>query len=338
MRAMIVREPNQPLTLDERPTPEPGPGEARVRVHACGICHSDLFVTEGHWPGLSFPWIPGHEVAGVIDAVGDGVSHVAVGDRVGLGWHGGHDGTCDACLAGKFVHCQNQKITGISLLGGYADYVVAPAVALARMPEGMGFVDAGPLLCAGVTTFNALRNSGARSGDLVGIQGLGGLGHLGVQFARAMGFEVVAISRGSDKEGFARELGAHHYVDAKAGDVGEAVQALGGARVILATAPYADAISQLVPALGLDGCLLVVAAAFEPLSVGAVDLISADRRVQGWSSGTAIDSIDTMRFAKLHGIRPMVETFPLEKANEALAAMKEGSVRFRAVLDVAGAD
>lgn len=337
MRAMIVPEANQPLVLEERPTPQPGPGEACVRVHACGVCHSDLFVTEGLWPGLSYPWIPGHEVAGVVDAVGEGVSHVQVGDRVGLGWHGGHDGTCDACLAGKFVHCHNQKITGLSIAGGYADYVVAPAIALARVPEGMGFLEAGPLLCAGVTTFNSLRNAGARSGDLVGIQGLGGLGHLGVQFARAMGFEVVAISRGSDKEEFARELGAHHYVDAKAGSVGEAMQALGGARVILATAPFAESISQLVPGLGLDGCLLVVAAAAEPLQVSAIDLISGDRRVQGWSSGTAIDSTETMAFSKLHGIRPMVETFPLEQANEALAAMKEGTVRFRAVLDVAGA-
>jgi D-arabinose 1-dehydrogenase-like Zn-dependent alcohol dehydrogenase len=333
MESMVVRTPNEPLVLEEREMPQPGPGQVRVRVHACGICHSDKFVTNALWPDLELPRVPGHEVAGAVDALGDGVDGVSLGDRVGIGWHGGHDGTCDVCLTGRFIHCRNAQITGISFDGGYADYLIAPAVGLASIPEDLGFAEAAPLLCAGVTTFNALRNSGARSGDLVAIQGLGGLGHLGVQYANAMGFEVAAISRGSGKEEFAHKLGAHHYFDSNQQNFPDALTQLGGAKVILATAPHAQAISALVPGLGLEGCLLIVAAPFEPIEVGAIDLLSRDARVQGWSSGTATDSADAMAFASKHGIRPMIETFPLSDVTSALQAMSSGTVRFRAVLE-----
>lgn len=334
MRAIVVHGPKQDLAIEERRMPEPGPGEVRIKVHACGVCHSDRFVIDGLWPDLELPRVPGHEVAGVIDAVGEGVTSFAGGERVGIGWHGGHDGTCDPCLTGRFIHCDNQQITGITLDGGYQEYLVAPAVAVARLADGVGFAEAAPLLCAGVTTFNALRNSGARAGDLVAVQGLGGLGHLGVQYARAMGFETVAISRGRDKEEFASKLGAHHYFDSTDDGFAQGIQRLGGARVILATAPHAPSISALVPALGLEGCLLIVAAPFEPIEAGAIDLISGDRRVQGWSSGTAADSTDAVRFAALHGIRPIIERFLLEEAKTAFDRMMDGSVRFRSVIEV----
>ena len=334
MKAMVVNDAGKPLVLDERPIPEPGSGQVRVKVHACGVCHSDHFVVDALWPGLELPRVPGHEIAGVVDAVGEGVAHLRAGDRVGLGWHGGHDGTCDACLQGRFIFCENEQITGITLDGGYAEYLVAPAIAFAPLPDGLDWTKAGPLLCAGVTTFNALRHSGARPGDLVAIQGLGGLGHLGVQYARAMGFEVAAISRGSDKESFAGKLGAHHYLDAAEGDIGAKLQAIGGAQVVLATAPHAGSISALVPGLGLDGCLMVVAAPFEPLSVGAIDLISGDRRVQGWASGTAADSADAIAFAHHNGIEPMVEVYPLDEAEKAYERMMSGDARFRVVLEV----
>jgi len=334
MKAMVVKTPKEPLVLEERDVPEPGAGEARVTVEACGICHSDRFVTEGLWPELELPRVPGHEAVGVVDALGEGVRHLAVGDRVGLGWHGGHDGTCPACLKGKFLHCDNGRITGLTIDGGYAEYLVAPSVALARVPDGMKAVEVGPLLCAGVTTFNALRNSGARPGDRVGIQGLGGLGHLGVQYARAMGFEVIAISRGADKEAFARALGAHHFVDTNQG-AAEQLQALGGADLILATAPNAKAMAEVVPGLAIDGCLMVVGAPFEPIAVGAIDLISREARVQGWASGTATDSTDAIAFAKLHGVRTMTEVYPLAEANAAIERMMSGQARFRVVLDVA---
>jgi D-arabinose 1-dehydrogenase-like Zn-dependent alcohol dehydrogenase len=330
---MVVRSPKEPLALEDRALPEPGPGQVRVKVHACGICHSDKFVIQALWPGLQLPRVPGHEVAGVVDAVGDGVGQWKPGDRVGVGWHGGHDGTCDVCLTGRFIHCRNGQITGISFDGGYSEYLVAPAIALASVPEELSFAEAAPLLCAGVTTFNALRNAGARSGDLVGIHGLGGLGHLGVQYARAMGFEVVALSRGTDKEEFAHKLGAHHYVDTTQPDFTKRLEERGGARVILATAPHAKSISALVPGLGLEGCLLIVAAPFEPIEVGAIDLLSRDARVQGWSSGTATDSTDAMEFAATHGVRPMIETWPLVEASKAVGAMMDGVVRFRAVVE-----
>jgi len=335
MRAMVVPAANAAFRAEDRPLPEPGPGEIRLKVHACGLCHSDHFVKEGLWPELELPRVPGHEVVGEVDALGAGVKRLTRGMRVGIGWHGGHDGTCPACLRGKFLHCDNRGITGITRDGGYAEYLVAPEVAFAPVPDGMDPVQAAPLLCAGVTTFNALRHSGARPGDLVGIHGLGGLGHLGVQYGRAMGFDVVAISRGAEKEAFARELGARHYVDAAAGDVAARLQALGGPRVILATAPHAASISALVPGLGLEGSLVVVGAPFEPLSVGAIDLISGDRRVQGWASGTAADSADALAFAHAHGIAARTEPYPLAEAEQAYARMMSGAARFRVVLRVA---
>lgn len=337
MRVMVVRTPRSPLLSEERPLPDPGRGQIRIKVRACGVCHSDQLVTDGLWPGLQLPRVPGHEVAGVVDALGAGAERFRIGDRVGLGWHGGHDGTCDVCLTGRFIHCRNSRITGISFDGGYQDYLVAPEVAVARMPDGLDFAEAAPLLCAGVTTFNALRHSGARPGDLVGVHGLGGLGHLGLQYARAMGFEVVAISRGTDKEEFARKLGAHHYVDSTRPDFAATMVKLGGARVILATAPHAASISALVPGLGIEGCLLIVAAAFEPIQVGAIDLLSRSARIQGWASGTASDSTDAMDFAVQHGVRPMIEKYPLQDASRALDAMLKGTVRFRAVLEPAQA-
>jgi D-arabinose 1-dehydrogenase-like Zn-dependent alcohol dehydrogenase len=335
MRAMVVKGPKQGLALEERPLPRPGRGQVRVKVAACGICHSDKFAVEGLWPGLTFPRTPGHEVAGVVDAVGEGVERVRVGDRVGVGWHGHHDGTCAACLAGDYHHCRNARITGLTTDGGYADSMIASEVALALVPREIDFAQAAPLLCAGVTTFNALRNSGARPGDLVAVQGLGGLGHLGVQYAAAMGFEVAGVSRGKDKERFARELGAHHYLDTASEDAAARLQALGGAKVILATAPHAASISALVPGLGHGGALMVVGAPFEPLSVSAIDLISRSARVQGWASGTATDSTDALAFAARHGVRAMVETWPLEAAGTAYKKAMEGSVRFRAVLAMA---
>jgi D-arabinose 1-dehydrogenase-like Zn-dependent alcohol dehydrogenase len=335
MKSMVVRSPRSPLVLEDRALPEPTHGQIRIKVRACGVCHSDHLVTDGLWPGLELPRVPGHEVAGTVDALGAGVDRFRVGDRVGIGWHGGHDGTCDVCLTGRFIHCRNARITGISFDGGYAEYLVAPAVAVARMPEGLDFAEAAPLLCAGVTTFNALRNAGARSGDLVAIHGLGGLGHLGLQYARAMGFEVVAISRGTDKEEFARKLGAHHYVDSNRGDFAAAMAKLGGARVILATAPHAKSISALVPGLGLEGCLLIVAAPFEPIEVSVIDLLSRKTRIQGWASGTAADSADAMSFSVKHGVRPIIERFPLPEAPRALDRMMKGTVRFRAVLETA---
>jgi D-arabinose 1-dehydrogenase-like Zn-dependent alcohol dehydrogenase len=335
MKAMVVRAAKQPLEPEDRDVPQPGRGEVCIRVHACGVCHSDSFVTDGLWPGLQLPRVPGHEVAGTIEAVGEGVDGFETGDRVGVGWHGGHDGTCPACLRGKFLQCRAGRVTGIAFDGGYAEYLVAPAVAVARLPDGMPFAEAAPLLCAGVTTFNPLRNSGARTGGLVAVQGLGGLGHLGVQYARAMGFEVAAIARGAEKGGFAKQLGAHHYVDSDAQDAAAALTALGGADVILATAPSAKAISALVPGLGVEGCLLVVAAPFEPISVGPIDLILRDARVQGWSSGTALDSTEAMAFAQRTGVKAMIETFPLAEANAAVERMMTGKARFRAVLEMA---
>jgi len=334
MKTMVVRAAREPIVREERPLPEPGRGQVRIHVHACGVCHSDTFVTEGLWPGLVLPRIPGHEVAGVVDAVGEGVTTLRRGDRVGVGWHGGHDGTCRACLEGKFIHCEQARITGVTMDGGYAEALIAPAVAVAPLPDGIGFAEAAPLLCAGVTTFNALRNSGARSGDLVAVLGLGGLGHLGVQYAKAMGYEVVAIARGADKDEFARKLGASRYLDSEREDAAAALAARGGARVILATAPSAAAIAALVPGLGIEGCLLIVAAPSEPMQIGPIDLITRTRRIQGWASGTAAASADALAFAARTGVRPIIERFALEEAQAALDRMMSGKARFRAVLEV----
>jgi len=334
MKSMVIQSKGASFALVNRDVPRPGPGEVRIKVAACGVCHSDYFVKEGLWPGLQYPRVPGHEVVGTVEALGEGVTGLAVGARVGIGWHGGHDGTCPRCLAADFIHCAQAKVTGISFDGGYGEQMIAPAVALAPVPDGMSVTEAAPLLCAGVTTFNSLRNSGARPGDLVAVQGLGGLGHLGLQFARAMGFEVVAISRGRHKEALARELGAHHYVDAEGEDLAKRFAALGGARVILATAPNSKALSGLVGGLGIDGSLLIVAAPFEPIEVSPLALLGGRRRIQGWPSGTASDSADCLAFAKLHRIRARVETFPLEKAETAYAKMMSGEVRFRSVIEL----
>lgn len=335
MKSMVAKKAGSPFVEEDRQIPQPGPHQVRVKVHACGICHSDHLIADKLWPGLELPRIPGHEIAGVIDEVGPGIKHLKPGMRVGVGWYGGHDGTCDACKRGDFILCQQGKITGITSDGGYQEFMIASAHAIALIPEKMSFNEAAPLLCAGVTTFNSLRNSPARSGDIVAIQGLGGLGHLGVQFARAMGFEVVSISRGKEKEEFARQLGAHHYIDTLKENLGVRLSQMGGAKVILATAPDAKSISALVPGLGMEGCLTIVGAPFEPLQINAIDLISRRARVQGWPSGIAADSTDTLNFSALHGIHPMIETFSLSEANRAYQKMMDGSVRFRAVLEVA---
>lgn len=334
MKAVVARKAGSPLALEDRDLPKPGPGQVRVKVHTCGICFSDHLVTDALWPGLQLPRVPGHEIAGVIDELGEGVLHLKKGMRVGVGWYGGHDGTCRACQQGKFGLCQNGRITGISFDGGYQEFMVTDATTIALLPDGMDFPEAAPLLCAGITTFNALRHSPAQPGDVVGVQGLGGLGHLGVQFAKAMGFEVVAISRGKSKNDFARQLGAKHYLDTEKQSIADGFAKFGGAKVILATAPDAKSISSLVAGLGSDGCLLVVGAPFEPLQINALDLIGKRSRVQGWPSGTAADSTDALRFAQAQGIKPMIEKFPLAEVNRAYQKTMEGSVRFRSVLQV----
>jgi D-arabinose 1-dehydrogenase-like Zn-dependent alcohol dehydrogenase len=335
MKAAQVSKPNGDFELVERAVPEPGENEVRVRVEACGVCHSDMMVKEGLWPGLKYPRIPGHEIAGRIDAVGNRVRNWSPGQRVGVGWHGGHCFQCEPCRRGHFILCKNGKITGINHDGGYAEYMVSPAEAVAAIPEELPAHEAAPLLCAGITVFNALRNSGAKPGDLVAVQGVGGLGHLGIQYAQRMGFVTAALNRGTDKQALAAKLGAHHYVDTKATMPAEALQKLGGARVVLATAPDAKSISALVGGLAPDGKLLIVGAAPEPLSISALDLIGARRSVQGWPSGTAMDSEDTLRFSALAGVRPMIETFPLTQVAEAYQHMASGKVRFRAVLTMA---
>ena len=318
--------------LVEREIGAPGAGEVRIKVEACGVCHSDVVTKEGAFPSITFPRVPGHEVAGVIDAVGDQVAEWKKGDRVGVGWHGGHCFVCESCRRGDFVTCKNEQITGVTRDGGYQQYMIARHEAVARLPEGFDAADAGPLLCAGITTFNALRNSGARVGDTVAVQGIGGLGHLGIQFAARAGYHVVGIGRGPENGALAKKLGAAVHIDSKTGDAAQELQKLGGARVILATAPDAKSISQLTGGLGAGGKLVVVGVPTEPLSISALDLILARRDVQGWPSGTAMDSEDTLRFASRSGVRAMIEKYPLEKANEAYARMMSGEAQFRVVL------
>jgi D-arabinose 1-dehydrogenase-like Zn-dependent alcohol dehydrogenase len=333
MRVVQVARPKGPLELVERDLPEPGAGAVRVEVQACGICHSDSFTKEGTWPGLQYPRVPGHEIAGIIDAVGPGVAGWTKGQRVGIGWHGGHCGYCDSCRRGQFVTCQvAPQVPGITYDGGYADYVIVPAAALALIPEGLSPADAGPLMCAGITTFNALRNSGARPGETVAVLGMGGLGHLGIQFAAKMGFKTVAIARGSDKEPLATKLGARHYIDSQAQDPAAELVKLGGARVIVATVTSGKAMNAVMGGLGLGGKLLVLGAADEPLAVNAGLLIGGRRSIAGWPSGNSIDSQDTLAFSALTGVRPMNETFPLERAGEAYDRMMSGKARFRVVL------
>ena len=332
MKAAVVARPGADFEIVEREIPSPGPGQVRIRVQACGICYSDHYTKDGLWPGIQYPRAPGHEIAGVIDEVGAGVTTWKKGQRVGVGWHGWHDGTCNECRRGDLVQCANGKITGITFDGGYQEYMLAPIEALALIPESLDAAEAAPLLCAGITTYNSLRHSGARPGDLVAIQGIGGLGHLGIQFANKFGYRVAAVSRGKENEPLARKLGAHVYIDSAAGDPAEALQKLGGARVVLATAPTAKPMTALIGGLGSNGKMIVVGATTEPIEVSSVQLIGGRKSIQGWPSGTPADSEDTLRFAALSGVRTMIERYPLEKANEAYARMMSGKAEFRVVL------
>jgi len=332
MKVAQVSKPGGNFEIVERPIPEPGRAQVRIKVEACGVCHSDAIVKQSGFPGLQYPRVPGHEIAGRIDAVGADVAQWKPGQRVGVGWHGGHCFVCDPCRRGNFILCQVEKITGISYDGGYAEYVVVPAEAVAALPDALPADEAAPLLCAGITVYNSLRNAGARAGDLVAIQGIGGLGHLGIQYARQMGFRTVAIGRGGDKEALVKQLGAHQYIDSDAGAPAAALKAVGGAVVVLATAPDSKAISALVDGLAPDGKLVIVGAGLEPLSITPLQLIFTRRTVRGWPSGTAKDSEDTLQFSSLSGVRPMIERYPLEKVAEAYDQMISGRARFRVVL------
>jgi D-arabinose 1-dehydrogenase-like Zn-dependent alcohol dehydrogenase len=332
MRAVQVTRPGGPFEMVEREIPQPGPRQVRLRVQACGLCHSDSLTKEGHWPGINYPRVPGHEIAGVIDAVGAEVPRWKPGQRVGVGWLGSYCGYCESCRRGSFVTCANQLISGITMDGGYQDYVVVPFEGLALIPDELTQVEAGPLMCAGITTFNSLRNSGTRAGETVAVLGIGGLGHLGVQFASKMGFRTIAIARGKDKEPLARQLGAHHYINSQAGDVSEALQKLGGAKIVLATATSADAMAAAIGGLSLDGRLIVLGADFTPMQLVTAGLIGRRTGIYGWPSGSSIDSEDTMRFSAMTGVRPMTETFPLEKATEAYERMMSNKARFRVVI------
>jgi len=332
MKVAQVAKAGADFEIVEREIPQPGPGQVRIRVQACGVCHSDVLTKEGGWPGLVYPRVPGHEVAGVIDEAGSGVTQWKRGQRVGVGWHGGQDGTCLACRRGDFANCANLKITGLSYDGGYQEYMIAPVEAVARMPESLDAAEAAPLLCAGITTFNALRHSGALPSDLVAVQGIGGLGHLGIQFAQKFGYQVAAIGRGPENAALAKKLGASVYIDSAGANAAAELQKLGGARVILATAPSSKAMSSLVDGLGMNGKMMVVGATRDPIEVTPVQLIFGMRSIQGWASGIPTDSEDTLRFAELTGVRPMIEKYPLAKAGEAYARMMSGKAEFRVVL------
>jgi D-arabinose 1-dehydrogenase-like Zn-dependent alcohol dehydrogenase len=334
MRAAQISRPNGPFEIVERPIPQPAAGWVRIRVHACGVCHSDSMVKEGLYPGLTYPRVPGHEVAGVIDAVGAGVVGWKSGQKAGVGWHGGYCGHCDYCRRGEFFACVTGQVTGITFDGGYAEYLVAPASAVARMPEDSAPGDAAPLLCAGITTFNALRNSGARPGEVVAVLGLGGLGHLGVQYAAKMGFHAVAIGRGRDKAALAKQLGASTYIDSQAQDPAAELQKLGGAKAILATATSGEAMSSVQGGLAVNGTMLVIGAAAS-MQVSPIWLLSGCRAIKGWYSGTSIDSEDTLAFSARTGVKSMNESFPLERVAEAYDRMMSGQARFRVVLSIA---
>jgi D-arabinose 1-dehydrogenase-like Zn-dependent alcohol dehydrogenase len=321
-----------PIEVVTREIAEPAAGEARVRVHACGVCHSDSITKEGLFP-ISYPRVPGHEVVGIVDAVGEGVTEWKTGQRVGVGWYGGHCGKCEPCRRGDHVACQNLRIPGVSYDGGYADYLIVPAMTLAAVPDSLSGAEVGPLLCAGITTFNAIRNSGARPPDTVAILGMGGLGHLGVQFASKMGFNTVAIARGAENEEFAHKLGAQHYIDSTKQDVAQTLQKLGGARTIIATVTNADAMSAAIGGLGYAGRFVILGVPGEPLKVNVLPLILAKQAVAGWPSGTSIDSEDTLKFSALTGVKPLIETYPLDKAAEAYDRMMSGKARFRVVLE-----
>ena len=332
MKVAQVAKPGADFEIVEREIPQPGPREVRIRVQACGVCHSDSLVKDGLWPGIVYPRVPGHEVAGVIDEAGADVTQWKKGQRVGVGWHGGQDGTCLPCRRGDFGNCAHLKISGVSFDGGYAEYMLAPVEALAIMPESLDAAEAAPLLCAGVTTFNALRHSGAMPSDLVAVQGIGGLGHLGIQFAQKFGYRTVAVGRGPENAALAKKLGASVYIDSGATNAAAELQKLGGARVILATAPSSKAMSSLIDGLGMNGRLMVVGATMDPLEVTPLQLIFGMRSVQGWASGIPTDSEDTLRFAELTGVRPMIEKYPMSKVNEAYARMMSGKAEFRVVL------
>ena len=337
MRVAQISKANGPFEVVERDIPEPGPNTVRVAIDACGVCHSDVLVKAAAFPGIALPRVPGHEVIGRVDALGPGVEGWTIGQRVGVGWHGGYCGKCDPCRRGKFFACvSGPPITGISHDGGYGEYMIAPVTSLARVPEGLSATDAAPLMCAGVTTFNALRNSGARSGDIVAVHGLGGLGHLGVQFAAKMGFHTVAVARGVDKAQLALSLGADRYIDSTVEDPAKALAAMGGARVVLATVTDADAMSAIVGGLGVEGALLVLGAPQTPLAVSAVPLIFGNRGVAGWYSGVSIDSEDTLAFSARTGVRSMNEVMPLAEVDGAFERMMSGKARFRVVLAVGG--
>jgi D-arabinose 1-dehydrogenase-like Zn-dependent alcohol dehydrogenase len=332
MKAAQIPKPGAEFQIVDRDIPKPSAGEVRIKVQACGVCHSDMFTKEGQWPGIQYPRVPGHEVTGIVDEVGAGISDWKKGQRVGVGWHGGHDNTCLQCRRGDFRNCRNLKVPGISYDGGYQQYMLAPVEALVTMPDALGDAEAAPLLCAGITTFNALRHSGALPGDLVAVQGIGGLGHLGIQFANKFGYKVAAIGRGSENAALAKKLGASVYIDSKSGNAAEVLQEMGGAQAILATAPSSKAMSGLIDGLAPNGRLMVVGVDSGPIEVTPIQLISKSRTIQGWAAGTPPDCEDTLRCACLTGVRPMIETFPLERAGEAYARMMSGHAQFRVVL------
>ncbi|HTX33410.1 MAG TPA: alcohol dehydrogenase [Bryobacteraceae bacterium] len=332
MRVAQIPGPGADFQIVDREIPKPGVAQVRIKVQACGICHSDVLTKEGQWPGIQYPRVPGHEVAGIVDEVGAGVTGWKQGQRVGVGWHGGQDNTCPSCRRGDFRNCRNLKIPGISYDGGYQEYMIAPIEALVPIPEGLSDVDAAPLLCAGITTYNALRHSGAMPGDLVAVLGIGGLGHLGIQFANKFGYKVAAIGRGPGNADLAKKLGANLYIDSKSTNAAQALQKLGGAQVILSTAPSSKAMSELFDGLAPNGRLMVIGVTFDALEITPVQLITGSRTIQGWAAGTPADSEDTLRFAELTGVRAMIETYPLEKAAEGYARMLSGAAQFRVVL------
>jgi D-arabinose 1-dehydrogenase-like Zn-dependent alcohol dehydrogenase len=332
MKVAQIARPGGEFQVIDRDMPDPGFKQVRIKVQACGICHSDVLTKEGLMPGIQYPRVPGHEVVGVIDALGEGVSGWSFGQRVGIGWHGGHDGECVFCRRGDFRNCRNLKIPGISYDGGYQEYMLAPVEALVAVPEGIDAAQAAPLLCAGLTTFNSLRHSGAMPGDVVAVQGIGGLGHLAIQYAQKFGYKVVAIGRGPANAAFANKLGASTYIDSTATNAAAELQKMGGAQVILTTAPNSKAMSSLIDGLGPNGKMIVLGAAFEPIEVTPMQLLSGSRALQGWVTGTPADAEDTLRFSGLTGIRPMIETYPLEQVAEAYARMLSGDAQFRVVL------
>jgi D-arabinose 1-dehydrogenase-like Zn-dependent alcohol dehydrogenase len=332
MKAAQIPRAGADFEIVEREIPKPGAAQVRVKVQACGVCHSDVFTKEGYWPGIQYPRVPGHEVVGIIDELGDGVSEWKKGQRIGVGWHGGHDNTCLSCRRGDFRNCRNLKIPGISYDGGYEQYMVAPVEALTTMPNGLSDVEAAPLLCAGITTYNALRHSGALPGDLVAVLGIGGLGHLGIQFAAKFGYKVAAVGRGSESAALAKKLGASVYIDNQVTNPAEELQKMGGAQVILGTAPSSKSMTDVIDGLAPNGKLMVVGVESEPIQVTPVQLVNGSRNIQGWASGTPADAEDTLCFAELTGVRPMIETYALEKAGEAYARMMSGKAQFRVVL------